>query len=62
MSAGNNDTSHKVVNVPDKEYLLVADKTSKVLHSTPYWNEVVKEANFIRRAGGEVTIFKATKG
>jgi hypothetical protein len=44
------------------EYLLVTDKTSKILKSTTDWYEIVKQANFIRRAGGEVTIFKSTKG
>ena len=44
------------------EYLIVANKTSKVLKSTTDWNEAVRYANMIRRGGGEVTIFKATKG
>ena len=47
---------------PKTEYILVTDKTSKILKSTTDWYEVVKQANFIRRAGGEVTIFKSTKG
>lgn len=47
----------------DIEYIVVvADKTSKVLLSTTDWNQAVRYANRMRRAGGEVTIFKATKG
>lgn len=42
-----------------KEYLLVTDKTSEVLMTSPDRHEVQKLANKIRRAGGEVTIFKA---
>lgn len=45
-----------------KEYIVVADRTSKVLLSTPDYNSAVKYANMMRRAGGEVTIFRATKG
>lgn len=44
------------------EYIIVADNTSKVLMSTSDWNEAVRYANMIRRGGGVVTIFKATKG
>ena len=44
------------------EYIVVADKTSKVLLSTNNWNEAKRYANLIRRGGGEVTIFKSTKG
>lgn len=44
------------------EYLVVADKTSKVLLSTTDWNEAKRTANLIRRGGGEVTVFKSTKG
>lgn len=44
------------------EYLVVTDKTSKILKSTTKYNEAVKLANLIRRGGGEVTIFKATRG
>lgn len=51
------------VHVPlPTEYLLVSDRDSKVLRSSTDWYEVVKLANLIRRAGGEVTIFKSTKG
>ncbi len=46
----------------DTEYIVVADKTSKVLLSTTNYYEAVKYANLIRRGGGEVTIFKSTKG
>ena len=44
------------------KYLVITDKTSKVLKATAKWNEAVKLANLIRRGGGEVTIFKATRG
>lgn len=46
------------------EYIIVADRTSKVLksYSGPgAWYEAVRYANEMRRAGGEVTIFKSTK-
>lgn len=44
-----------------REYIIVADKTSRVLKSSMDWYEIVKYAAQMRRAGGEVTIFKATK-
>lgn len=44
------------------EYIVVADKTSKVLLSTADWNEAKRFANLIRKGGGEVTVFKRTKG
>ena len=43
------------------EYLVVTDKTSKILKSTLNYNEAKRLANLIRRGGGEVTIFKATR-
>jgi len=43
------------------EYLLVTDRDSKILKSSENRFELVKLANTIRKAGGEVTIFKATK-
>lgn len=43
------------------EYILVSDRDSKVLFSGTY-QQCVRRANFARAAGGEVTIFKATKG
>ena len=46
----------------DTEYIVVADRTSKVLKSTTDWHEALRYANDIRRGGGEVTIFKSTKG
>lgn len=45
-----------------KEYIVVADKTSKVLLSTLSYHEAVRHANMIRKGDGQVTIFKATKG
>ncbi len=46
----------------DKEYILVSDKTSEVLKSSESYQEVKKLAGIIRKGGGEVTIFKRTKG
>lgn len=43
------------------EYLLVSDKDSKILKSGTY-RELKLLAGLIRRGGGEVTIFKPTKG
>lgn len=46
------------------EYILVADKTSEIIMSCLGWKnatELRKTASLIRKAGGEVTIFKATK-
>jgi hypothetical protein len=44
------------------EYVVISDTNSKVLLSTNNWYEAVKLANLIRRGGGQVTIFKSTKG
>jgi hypothetical protein len=44
-----------------KEYIVVSDTNSKILLSTTNWYEAVKLANKIRHAGGQVTIFKATR-
>ncbi len=43
-----------------REYVLIADKTKELVApaSTDY-NELKKLANAIRRAGGEVTMFKS---
>lgn len=46
---------------PFKEYIVVTDIDSLVVKSASY-PECVKFANEIRKCGGEVTIFKATKG
>ncbi len=49
---------------PESEYILVSDKTSEVLLSALGWantGELRKTASIIRKAGGECTIFKATK-
>jgi hypothetical protein len=46
------------------EYILVADNTSEVLAACLGWEnagEMRKTASLIRKAGGSVTIFKATK-
>lgn len=48
----------------ESEYILVSDKTSEVLLSALGWKnagELRKTAAIIRKAGGECTIFKATK-
>lgn len=43
------------------EYLLVTDTTSEVIKSSTDRHELKKLATLIRKAGGEVTIFKATE-
>ncbi len=43
------------------EYILVADKNSIVLKSSTDYREIVSLAAFVRKAGGEVTIFRALK-
>lgn len=42
------------------EYILVSDKDSKVLKSSPDRFLIIRLANMIRKAGGQVTIFKST--
>lgn len=44
-----------------REYIVVTDRDSKVVLSGTY-AECVRFANNVRKCGGEVTIFKATKG
>ena len=44
------------------EYILVSDTTSKVLKSSESYQEIRNLATLIRKVGGQVTIFKATKG
>ena len=54
---------------PSAEYILVSDQDSQVVfasdwQTTPPKNplaETIKLANLIRKAGGSVTVFKATK-
>lgn len=43
------------------EYVLISDRDSRVLKSSLDRVEVVRLANLMRRAGGEVTVFKSTK-
>ena len=43
-------------------YIVVTDRDSKVVLCTDVWSEAVKFVNQVRRCGGEVTIFKQTKG
>lgn len=43
------------------EYIIVTDRTSLVIFSSTDWPTVREKAAFVRKAGGEVTIFKATK-
>jgi hypothetical protein len=45
-----------------KEYILVSDLTSKVLKSSENYQEIKNLATLIRNGGGQVTIFKSTKG
>ena len=42
-----------------REYLLVSDTTSEVLKSSTDLGELRKMAGMIRKAGGQVTVFKA---
>ena len=43
------------------EWILVSDVNSKVLKSNENRYEIVKLANTIRSAGGQVTVFRSTK-
>ena len=43
------------------EWILVSDVNSKVLKSNENRYEIVKLANTIRAAGGEVTVFRSTR-
>lgn len=43
-------------------YIVVTDKDSIVVLCTDDWYEAVKFANIVRKCGGEVSIFKLTKG
>lgn len=45
-----------------KEYILVSDTTSKVLKSSTSYQEIRNLAVLIRKGGGQVTVFKSTKG
>lgn len=48
----------------EAEYVLISDKTSEVMKSelgTEGLKSLTKLASLIRKAGGEVTIFKSTK-
>jgi hypothetical protein len=45
-----------------REYIVVADRTSRVLLSVESYVTAVRYAGVIRRGGGEVTIFRSTKG
>lgn len=51
----------KVTPVKPIEYILVTDRHSKILLSSFDRFELIRLANKIRKAGGSVTIFKATK-
>jgi hypothetical protein len=57
-----NTTTELPADEEGTEYLLVTDQTSEVMLSTQDWQQVRKLAGVIRRAGGEVTIFKSTRG
>ena len=46
----------------DYEYILVSDTKSEVLYSHDSYMTVKRTAGMIRKAGGQVTIFKAIKG
>lgn len=56
------------VNEPDKrkpepyiEWIAVSDINSEVLMSSTDRYEVIKFVNKVRKAGGEVTVFRSTK-
>lgn len=55
------EQAFKPVDHIPREYLLVTDKDSKILKSSLDRFELIRLANIIRKGGGEVTIFKATK-
>lgn len=44
------------------EYLLVTDHTSEVVKTGHEYQEIRSLATLIRKAGGQVTVFKAIKG
>ena len=44
-----------------REYIVVTDKTSKVVMSSENLDETIRFAGKVRECGGECTIFKATK-
>lgn len=46
----------------DHEYALVFDRTSEILNVNSDYVAIKKLAGVVRKAGGEVTIFKAIKG
>jgi hypothetical protein len=64
LTQENSMAGDNVVELPtetkEREYLLVTDKSSEVIISDADYNKVLKMANIIRKAGGEVTIFKST--
>lgn len=59
-----NDPSFSDTAAEDKTavaYIVLADKSEKVILSTNDYHEAVRMANLIRRAGGEVTVFRSLK-
>lgn len=42
----------------DQEYIVVSDKTSEVVLSSEYINEVMAFVDRIEKCGGECTVFK----
>ena len=58
----NTEVPRTTVKPTEHEYILVSDKTSEVLKSDSDYMTIKKLAGIIRKAGGEVTIFKAIKG
>jgi len=62
MDNNTNEVPSTPAKPTEHEYLLVSDKKSEVLKSSSDYMEIKKLAGFIRKAGGEVTIFKAIKG
>jgi hypothetical protein len=47
---------------PGTQYIVVSDRNDKVLMAGDGYHDCVRFANKVREAGGEVTIFRSTKG
>lgn len=57
MSENQNSTATE----KDSEYLIVSDTNSKIILSTNDYKHAVKTLSMIRRAGGQVTLFKSLR-
>jgi hypothetical protein len=61
-AAAENDQQPELDTSVGREYIVVSDTTSEVIMSDKDWVKVRSTARMIRKAGGAVTIFAATKG